>query len=175
MIKSINSHLLSINQLCLCFAENTHSSLPPHRLFGNLLPLLIPPPPQPSLSIINLTDPWKLSWISALYIKGRGGALSFPLLSEADGKGGRKEFIYFLLLPKAISFLRVSSLHPHTKPNISLTDSGPTPAHFREALTDPVYIAWKRLCTAELSVSGFCKFYENFWARWFLAPPFPSS
>lgn len=76
-------------------------------------------PPQPA--------PGELSRISALHVKPGRRLTGFLFLSlpEADGKGGRKGIIYFLVLPKAISILRVSSLHPHPKPNISLTDSGP--------------------------------------------------
>lgn len=52
----------------------------------------------------------------------------FLCLPEADGQGGRKAIIYFLVLPKAISILRVSSLHPHLRPTVGLTDSSPHPS-----------------------------------------------
>lgn len=115
MIKSINSYFLNINQLWLCSAQNTHPSLPLHSLFCDPL-LLTPLPPSPPSTLsprIPLTaPPQELSRISTMHIK-----------PEADGKDGRKGIIYFLVLPKALSILRVSSLHPDPKPNISLTDN----------------------------------------------------
>lgn len=126
MIKSINSYLLNISQLWLCSAQNTHPSLL-HSLFCDpLFPTPLPASPLPSLSpAIKLTSPTQeLSGISAMHIKPeRQLTASFSSLPEADGKGGRKGIIYFLALPKAISLLRVSFLHPHPKPNISLTDN----------------------------------------------------
>lgn len=128
MIKSINSYLLSISQLF--FAQNMHSSLPLHSPFWD------PPLTDPTTTIITITNnqfdtppgaaqnfstacktKWGWGW-------GLTGFLFLPS-PEADGKGGRKGIAYFLILPKAISILRVSSLHPHPRPNINLTDSGP--------------------------------------------------
>ena len=100
---------------------------------------------------------------------------SFSSLPEADGKGGRKGIIYFLVLPNAISILRVSSLHPIQSPTLVWLTIASTLAQLQEVVTDPVYNAWERLRTAELSVSGFCKFYESFQSSWFLASLFPSS
>lgn len=115
MIKSINSYLLNISQLWLRSAQNTHPSIPLHSLFCDPL-LLTPRPPSPPSTLsprIPLTaPPQELSRISTMHIK-----------PEADGKDGRKGIIYFLVLPKALSILRVSSLHPDPKPNISLTDN----------------------------------------------------
>lgn len=55
-------------------------------------------------------------------------AFLFLSPSEADGEGGRKAIIYFLVLPKAISILRVSSLHPHLERAVRVTDSSPHPS-----------------------------------------------
>ena len=87
--------------------------------------------PNRSPRALSLPTPFS-SLLPAIHIKPERQLTmaSFSSLPEADGKGGRKGIIYFLVLPKAISILRVSSLHPHPKPNISLTDNS---LHFSPA------------------------------------------
>lgn len=120
-------HQSALVMLCSKYPPLTSSSQPP------LWPHLLTPPPPPSLSpIIKLRPPPTArpggavqNFSTARQTREAVTGFLFLSLPEADGKGGRKGIIYFLVLPKAISILRVSSLHPHPKPNISLTDRSP--------------------------------------------------
>jgi hypothetical protein len=129
-------------------------------LFMTLSPYWLPTTPTPSVITNSQIDriPRAVQNFSTVHqSKGKwvGVVLNWlPFLpfARVDGKGGRKEIIYFLVLPKAISILRVSSLHPHPKLNTSLTDSGPHPN------TAPWGLKW--LCLHCMEVPLHCRTFS---------------